>query len=111
MRTFFTAKADSLKSEEMSMTERIKERQNHKSKSIMDDPKYKDIISNNSFKINSPSESSTAKKINGRSTSSFNGPNVNTSYNNFSINLNNNFGPGKKKIDDDFNFLIDLFFS
>lgn len=103
IRTFFTAKAENLKAEEASLTERIKDRQSQKSKSIIEDPKYKDLMNSNytTYRVNSPSEHSASKpknnngnynsgRNNGRSTSSYNGQNTN--YNSFSINLNNNFG-------------------
>ena len=103
MKTFFTNKYEASKSEsETSMTERIKERQNYKSKSIMDDPKYKDIINTNNNaipnqKMNTPDNSLYNKyaKTNGRSTSSFNISNSNTNYNSYSINLNHNYNTSK----------------
>lgn len=104
IRTFFTSKAENLKAEEFSLTERMKDRQSQKSKSIIEDPKYKDLLNcnNPTYRVNSPSEHSASKpnnnnnnnynsgRSNARSTSSYNGQNTN--YNSFSINLNNNFG-------------------
>ena len=96
MKTFFNNKLENSKTEsESSMTERMKERQSYKSKSIIDDPKYKEIINSNNGKSNTPDVSSLKQNVksNGRSTSSFNISNVNTNYNNYSINLNHNFNP------------------
>ena len=106
IRTFFTSKAENLnKAEESSLTERMKERQSQKSKSIIEDSKYKDLLNcnNSTYRVNSPSEHSASKpnnnnnnnnynsgRSNARSTSSYHGQNMN--YNSFSINLNNNFG-------------------
>lgn len=51
---YFHKKNDSSKSEsESSITDRAKERQTHKSKSIMDDPKYKNIVLANPSTIKS----------------------------------------------------------
>jgi len=96
MKSFFNNRLENSKSEsESSLPERMKERQSYKSKSIVDDQKYKEFVHSNNAKNNTPEVSlmKRSEKSNGRSTSSFNISNVNTNYNNFNINLNNNFNP------------------
>lgn len=96
-KAFLTTKIESYKQEsENSLTERIKDRQSHKSKSIMDDTNYKNIMNSNNVSKTYTPEGLAFKQIvknNGRSTSSYNISNVNTNYNSYNINLNQNYNP------------------